>query len=93
MKKIFFLLAIFCLLLSLLTFLNYELEDLETRLKKIEIENKDLKAELNFLKTEWDYINSPDNINTLSKIHLNYYPTELIEISDFLELIFGAEKK
>ena len=93
MKKIFFLLAIFCLLLSLLTFLNYELEDLETRLKKIEIENKDLKAELNFLKTEWDYINSPDNINILSKIHLNYYPTELIEISDFLELIFGAEKK
>ena len=93
MKKIVISIFIFSFLLILFTFLNYEIEVLDTKISKINIENKKLETELTFLKNEWEYINTPKNINTLSNVYLNYQVAELIELKDFLEIILKEDNK
>ena len=63
MKKIVLMIFTFSFLLILLTFLNYENEELDSQISKINIHNKKLENELIFLKSEWEYINTPQNIN------------------------------
>ena len=67
MKKIVFFTFLFSFLLILLTFLNYKIEVIETKIIDTEIINKKLEKDLVFFKSEWEYVNSPENISYLSK--------------------------
>ena len=89
MKKVLFLTFLFSLLLILLTFLNYKIEVNETKIIDTEIVNKKLEKDLVFYKSEWEYVNSPENISYLSKQHLNHKPAELIEIQHFIKLLLN----
>tara|TARA_B100000700_G_C14642405_1_gene668006 strand:- start:384 stop:662 length:279 start_codon:yes stop_codon:yes gene_type:complete len=92
MRRIFLLIITFSLLFGAITFLNYELEKVDNKLKKISIANKSLEDELSFLKTEWEYINSPNNISILSKEHFDYSPAELMEMSEFMQVLLNKKK-
>jgi hypothetical protein len=87
MKKIVFFTFLFSLLLILLTFLNYKIEVIETKIIDTEIINKKLEKDLVFFKSEWEYLNSPENISYLSKKHLHHKPAELIEFQHFIKLL------
>ena len=87
MKKIIFFTFLFSFLLILLTFLNYKIEVIETKIIDTEIINKKLEKDLAFFKSEWEYLNSPENISYLSKQHLNHKPAELIEFQHFIKLL------
>ena len=87
MKKTVFFTFLFSFLLILLTFLNYKIEVIETKIIDTEIVNKKLEKDLVFFKSEWEYINSPENISYLSKQHLNHKPAELIEFKHFIKLL------
>ena len=87
MKKIVFFTFLFSLLLILLTFLNYKIKVIETKIIDTEIINKKLEKDLVFFKSEWEYVNSPENISYLSKQHLQNKPAELIEFQHFLKLL------
>ena len=87
MKKIVFFTFLFSFLLILLTFLNYKIEVIDAKIIDIEIINKKLEKDLVFFKSEWEYVNSPENISYLSKQHLHHKPTELIEFEHFIKLL------
>ena len=87
MKKIIFFTFLFSFLLILLTFLNYKIEVIETKIIDTEIVNKKLEKDLVFFKSEWEYINSPENISYLSKQHLHNKAAELIEFQHFIKLL------
>ena len=87
MKKIIFFTFLFSFLLILLTFLNYKIEVIETKIIDTEIINKKLEKDLVFFKSEWEYVNSPENISYLSKQHLHHKPAELIEFQHFIKLL------
>ncbi len=87
MKKIVFFTFLFSFLLILLTFLNYKIEVIETKIIDAEIINKKLEKDLEFFKTEWEYINSPENISVLSNKYLHHQPAELIEFNHFIKLL------
>ena len=93
MKKLIVSLSLFSILFTFLTFLNYKLEILDSKLEAIEIKNKKLEYDLNFIKAEWGYINSPKNITLLVKNYFNHKPASLIEIDDFVNIVLGKEKK
>ena len=87
MKKIAFFTLLFSFLLVLLTFLNYKIEVVEEEIKNLNFINEKLEKELIFFKSEWEYINSPENISFLSNKFLNHKPAELIDIQYFLKLL------
>ena len=87
MKKIVVFTFLFSFLLILLTFLNYKIEVIEAKIIDSEIINKKLEKDLAFLKSEWEYLNSPENISHLSKKHLHHKPAELIEFRHFMKLL------
>ena len=87
MKKVVFFTFLFSFLLILLTFLNYKIEVVETKIKDIEIINKKLEKDLGFLRSEWEYVNSPENISLLSEKYLHHKPAELIEFQHFIKLL------
>ena len=87
MKKIVIFTFLFSFLLFLLTFLNYKIEVIETKIIDTEIINKKLEKDLAFFKSEWEYLNSPENISHLSKKHLHHKPAELIEFRHFMKLL------
>ena len=87
MKKVLFLTFLFSFLLILLTFLNYKIEVIETKIRDIKIINKKLEKDLVFFRSEWEYVKSPQNISFLSNKHLNHKPAELIEFQHFLKLL------
>ena len=86
MKKVIFFTLLFSFLLISLTFLNYKIEVIETKIRDTEIINKKLEKDLVFLKSEWEYVNSPENISFLSKKYLNHKPAELMEFQHFIKL-------
>ena len=93
MKKLIISLSLFSILFTFLTFLNYQLEILDSKLEAIEIKNKKLEYDLNFIKAEWGYVNSPKNISLLVKSYFNHKPANLIEIDDFVNIVLSKEKK
>ena len=93
MKKLIVSLLLFSILFTFLTFLNYQLEILDSKLEAIEIKNKKLEYDLNFIKAEWGYVNSPKNITSLVKSYFNHKPANLIEINDFVNIVLSKEKK
>ncbi len=89
MKKLILFTFLFSFLLVLLTFLNYKIEVVEEEIRDIEIINKKLEEELVFFKSEWEFINSPENISLLSNKYLSHKPAELIELRHFIKLLFN----
>ena len=87
MKKIISFTFLFSFLLISLTFLNYKIKVIETKIIDTEIINKKLEKDLVFFKSEWEYVNSPENISYLSKQHLNHKPAELIEFQHFIKFL------
>ncbi len=87
MKKIIFFTFIFSFLLILLTFFNYKIEVIETKIIDTEIINKKLEKDLVFFKSEWEYVSSPENISYLSRRYLQHKPAELIEFKYFIKLL------
>ena len=92
MKKLIFFAFLFSFLLILLTFLNYKIEVIDAEIRDTEIVNKKLEEELVFFKSEWEFINSPENISFLSNKYLNYRPAELIELQHFIKLLLNESK-
>ena len=92
MKKVIFFTFLFSFLLILLTFLNYKIEVIETKIRDTEIINKKLEKDLLFLKSEWEYVNSPENISLLSDKHLHHKPAELIKFQHFIKLLSNDRK-
>lgn len=92
MKKIIILISIFSLFFIFLTFLNHELEILDRKLNTIQLENRKLEDDLNFLKTEWEYVNNPENIALLSKKHFNHNTAELINFNTFIKTILRPKE-
>lgn len=88
-KKMFLLVFTFSILSICLTFLNYKLEVIEAKIVNTDAVNKKLENELNFIKSEWEFINSPKNIAFLVETHLKHQPAELININDFINIIIG----
>ena len=93
MKKLIISFSVFSILFTFLTFLNYELEILENKLDAIDIKNKKLEHDLNFIKAEWSYASSPQNINKLVKNFFNHSPATLIEIDDFINILSSKDLK
>lgn len=91
MKKLVILISVFSIFFTLLTFLNHELEVLENKLEVIELENRKLEYELNFVKTEWEYVNTPQNIALLTKKYFNHKPAELMNVNDFMIKVLNAK--
>ncbi len=89
MKKVLFFTLLFSLLLIFMTFLNYKIEVIESKIRDTEIINKKLEKELVFFKSEWEFINSPENISFLSNKYLNHKTSELIEFQHFVNLILN----
>ncbi len=89
MKKLIFFTFLFSFLLVSLTFLNYKIEVIEAEIRDAEIINKKLEEELVFFKSEWEFINSPENISLLSNKYLSHKPAELIELKHFIKLLFN----
>ena len=87
MKKLIFFTFLFSFLLILLTFFNYKIEVIETQIRDTEIINKKLEKDLVFFKSEWEYVNSPENISFLSKKYLQHKPAELIQFQHFIKLL------
>ena len=73
--------------LNFINFLNYKIEVIETKIIDTEIINKKLEKDLVFFKSEWEYVNSPENISYLSKKYLHHKPAELIEFQHFIKLL------
>ena len=92
MKKIIFITFLLSSLLILLTFLNYKIEVIETKIKDIKIINQKLEKELVFFKSEWEFINSPENISFLSNKYLSHLPTELLEFEQFINFFSIKEE-
>ena len=93
MKKIVIFIFTFSFLFTVITFLNYKLEVIENNIKETQIYNKKLERELIFLKTEWEYLNSPENLNFLTSNYLNHKPAELIKFKDFIKILRNKEKE
>ena len=93
MRKLLISLSLFSIFFTFLTFLNYELEVLENKLEAIDIKNKRLEYDLNFIKAEWAYVSSPQNITSLVNSYFNHKPANLIEIDDFINIVLSKEIK
>ena len=50
------------------------------------LKNK-LQYDLSFLKSEWEYLSSPENIQKLSNIYLKHQHVSLINFEDFLKIL------
>ena len=89
MKKLIFFTFLFSFLLILLTFLNYKIEVIDSSIRGTEIVNKKLEEELVFFKSEWEFVNSPENISFLSNKYLSHRPAEPIELQHFVKFILN----
>ena len=89
MKKLIFFTFLFSFLFILLTFLNYKIEVVDAEIRDTEIINKKLKEELVFLQSEWEFINSPENISFLSNKYLSHGAAELMELHHFIKFILN----
>ncbi|MBJ58018.1 MAG: hypothetical protein CMP24_07260 [Rickettsiales bacterium] len=78
MKNIIILLSFLSLFLTAITFLNLRIDQLDEKLITVKEENVKLEHHLNFLKSEWEYISSPEKIEKLSSKYFKYEIGDII---------------
>ena len=83
--------AMFSMMLTIITILKHESSKLELKIQEANDLRNKLKYDLSFLKSEWEYLSSPENIERLSKIYLNYHHVSLIKFEDFLNILDNKE--
>ena len=87
MKSLILMLGMFSIMLTAITILKYESSKLDLKIKTAnDLKNK-LQYDLSFLKSEWEYLSSPENIQKLSNIYLNHQHVSLINFEDFLKIL------
>ena len=79
--------AMLSIMLTAITILKHEVTKVDLKIQKAnDIRNK-LKYDLSFLRSEWEYLSSPQNIEKLSNIYLNYQYVSLTKFEDFLNIL------
>ena len=87
MKNLILMLGMFSIMLTAITILKYETSKLDLKIKAAnDLKNK-LQYDLSFLKSEWEYLSSPENIQKLSNIYLKHQHVSLINFEDFLKIL------
>ena len=92
MKKLIIILSFFSIVLIILTFINYEIETLDTNISNLSKEILRLKYDYDFLESEWEVISSPENIEKLSKIYFDHVKGSLIDQENFFKLLKHHEE-
>ena len=75
MKSLILMVVMFSMTLTAITILKYESSKLDLKIKTAnDLKNK-LQYEWSFLKSEWEYLSSPKNIENLSNsyLHLEHF--------------------
>ena len=91
MKSLILMVGMFSMMLTAITILKYESSKLDLKIQTAnDLKNK-LQYDLSFLKSEWEYLSSPKNIEKLSNSHLNFENFSLISFEDFLEILDSKE--
>ena len=83
--------AMFTMMLTAITILKYESSKLDLKIKTAEDLRNKLNYDLSFLKSEWEYISSPVNIERLSNTYLDLQYVSLINLKDFLNFLNSKE--
>tara|TARA_E500000178_G_C17010377_1_gene750227 strand:- start:1980 stop:2246 length:267 start_codon:yes stop_codon:yes gene_type:complete len=79
--------AIFSIMLTVITILKHQTSKLDLKIQVANDLRNKLQYDLSFLKSEWEYLSSPENIEKLSNVYLNYQQTSLIKFEDFLKIL------
>ena len=87
MKSFILMIAMFSMILTAITILKQESSKLDLRIQSANDLRNKLKYDLSFLKSEWEYLSSPKNIERLSNIYLNHQQTSLVKFEDFLKML------
>ena len=87
MKSFILMIAMFSMILTAITILKQESSKLDLRIQSANDFRNKLKYDLSFLKSEWEYLSSPKNIERLSNIYLNHQQTSLVKFEDFLKML------
>ena len=91
MKSLILMVVMFSMTLTAITILKYESSKLDLKIKTAnDLKNK-LQYEWSFLKSEWEYLSSPKNIEKLSNSNLNFEHFSLISFEDFLKILDSKE--
>ena len=87
MKSLILMIGMFSIMLTAITILKHESSKLDLKIKAAnDLKNK-LQYDLSFLKSEWEYLSSPENIQKLSNIYLKHQHVSLINFEDFLKIL------
>ena len=87
MKSLIVMIAIFSIMLTVITILKHQTSKLDLKIQVANDLRNKLQYDLSFLKAEWEYLSSPENIEKLSNVYLNYQQTSLIKFEDFLKIL------
>lgn len=87
MKSLIVMIAIFSIMLTVITILKHQTSKLDLKIQAANDLRNKLQYDLSFLKSEWEYLSSPENIEKLSNVFLNYQQTSLIKFEDFLKIL------
>ena len=91
MKSLILMIAMFSIMLTAITILKHKSLKLDLKIQTAnDLKNK-LQYDLSFLKSEWEYLSSPKNIEKLSNSNLNHEHFSLINLKDFLKILNSNE--
>ena len=91
MKSLILMVVMFSMMLTAITILKYESSKLDLKIQTAnDLKNK-LQYDRSFLKSEWEYLSSPKNIEKLSNSNLNLEHFSLISFEDFLKILDSKE--
>ena len=85
MNKLPFMVVIFLLVFTTLSVIKQRVKLVDRQIKELELIKKNLNNELGILKAEWALLNSPKNIEKLSKIYFKFKPSNLLDEKDLSE--------
>ena len=91
MKSLIVMIVMFSMILTAITILKHQSSKLDLKIQTANDLRNKLKYDLSFLKSEWEYLSSPENIEKMSKIHLKYQHSSLIKFEDFLKVLDSKE--
>ena len=87
MKSLIVMIVMFSMILTAITILKHQSSKLDLKIQKANDLRNKLKYDLSFLKSEWEYLSSPGNIEKMSNIHFKYQHGSLIKFEDFLKIL------